>query len=106
MIAARTLLLVSTLLLLTPAYSQKPRLPRPLPAPSVFPSGSVVEYQWDLDCIETGTDTRLVCLTRRIKLSRVQHMLLFFLLSLLPLQDSIPSMPGALHRLPAKLHGV
>ena len=58
MIAARTLLLVSTLLLLTPAYSQKPRLPRPLPAPSVFPSGSVVEYQWDLDCIETGTDTR------------------------------------------------
>jgi hypothetical protein len=27
MIAARTLLLVSTLLLLTPAYSQKPRLP-------------------------------------------------------------------------------
>jgi hypothetical protein len=58
MIAARTLLLVSTLLLLTPAYSQKPRLPRPLPAPSVFPSGSVVEYQWDLDCMETGTDTR------------------------------------------------
>ena len=58
MIAARTLLLVSTPLLLTPAYSQKPRLPRPLPAPSVFPSGSVVEYQWDLDCIETGTDTR------------------------------------------------
>jgi len=58
MIAARTLLLVSTLLLLTPAYSQKPRLSRPLPAPSVFPSGSVVEYQWDLDCIETGTDTR------------------------------------------------
>ena len=36
----------------------KPRLPRPLPAPSVFPSGSVVEYQWDLDCIEIGTDTR------------------------------------------------
>jgi hypothetical protein len=33
-------------------------------------------------------------------------MLLFFLLSLLPLQDSIPSMPGALHRLTAKLHGV
>src|ERR1700722_15802617 len=79
MIAAQTLLLVSTLLLLTPAYSQKPRLPRPLPAPSVFPSGSVVEYQWDLGCIETGTDivTRVVvCLTRRIKLFRVQHMLL------------------------------
>src|ERR1700680_374533 len=103
MIAARTLLLVSTLLLLTPAYSQKPRLPRPLPAPSVFPSGSVVEYQWDLDCIETGTDTRRCVFNSPDQaFPRAAHASIF-LVKFVTLQDSIPSMPGALHRLPAKL---